>query len=189
MPSGQLIEFDQSSFLANPTSHGLNDTGFVYVPTDCASGATCKPHIAFHGCKQTSALIGDQFRTTTGYRRWADTNGIIVLFPEARATLANPNSCWDWWGYDDPNYATKTGRQMRAVHSMLLQLTGAPQPDSDCDEHTAANWQHWQAGRATLCAWWWFCAAGSGDQLGLAWATTTLFETDNGRFSTSGCDA
>jgi poly(3-hydroxybutyrate) depolymerase len=188
-PGGQLIAFDQAAFLTNPTSHGLNETGFVYMPADCASGAACRVHIAFHGCKQTTALIGDQYRTTTGYRRWADTNGLIVLFPEAHATLANPNSCWDWWGYDDPNYATKTGRQMRAVHAMLLQLAGATPPAPDCDQHTAANWQHWQAGRASLCAWWWFCAAGSGDQLGLAWATTTLFETANGQFNTSGCDA
>ena len=188
-PSGQLIEFDQSAFLANPTSHGLNDTGFVYLPANCASGATCQVHIAFHGCKQTTALIGDQFRTQTGYRRWADTNDMIVLFPEAHATLSNPNSCWDWWGYDDPNYATKTGRQMRAVHGMLLRLAGMSPPVADCVEHTTANWLHWQAGRASLCAWWWFCAVGSGDQLGLAWATTTLFETGNGQFNANGCDA
>ncbi len=186
-PSGQLIEFDQAAFLSNPEIHGLNDTGFVYVPEDCAAGETCRVHIAFHGCKQTSAQIGDQFRTTTGYRRWADSNRIILLFPEAHSTLMNPNSCWDWWGYDDRNYATRNGRQMAAVHAMLLGLAGETPPAPDCPEHVAANWEHWQAGRALVCSWWWFCAAGSGDQLGLAWTTTTLFEMSDGQFSTSGC--
>ena len=186
-PSGQLIEFDQAEFLPNPTSHGLNDTGFVYVPADCAAGEACRVHIAFHGCKQTTALIGDRFRTTTGYRRWADSNGIIILYPEAHSTLTNPNSCWDWWGYDDQNYATKTGRQMAAVHAMLLRLAGETPPAPVCPEHTAANWEHWQAGRAFVCSWWWFCAVGSGDQLGLAWSTTTLYENESGRFNVDGC--
>lgn len=188
-PSGQLIEFDQAAFLANPESHGLNDTGFVYVPEDCAAGESCRVHIAFHGCKQTSAQIGDQFRTTTGYHRWADSNRIILLFPEAHSTLMNPNSCWDWWGYDDRNYATKTGRQMAAVHAMLLRLAGEAPPAPDCPEHVAANWEHWQAGRASVCSWWWFCAAGSGDQLGLAWTTTTLFERGAGEFAVNRCGA
>ena len=167
-PNGQLIEFDQGDFLPDPTSHGLNETGFVYVPADCASGTTCRVHIAFHGCKQTTALIGDRFRTATGYRRWADGNRLIILYPEAQATLANPNSCWDWWGYDDPAYATKTGRQMAAVYAMLLRLAGETPPTPVCPQHTATNWVHWQAGRAFVCSWWWFCAVGSGDQLGLA---------------------
>ena len=186
-PSGRLIEFDQAAFLPNPKSHGMNDTGFVYVPADCAAGETCRVHIAFHGCKQTTALIGDRFRTATGYRRWADSNRMIILYPEAHATLANPNSCWDWWGYDDQDYATRTGRQMASVHAMLLHLAGETLPAPACSEHTAANWQHWQAGRAFVCSWWWFCALGSGDQLGVAWSTTTLYEHEGGQYTVDGC--
>ncbi len=55
-PTGHLIEFDQREFLANPTDHGLGETGFVYVPVECADGATCRVHIAFHGCKQTTDM-------------------------------------------------------------------------------------------------------------------------------------
>ncbi len=186
--SGQLIAFDQGEFLANPENHGLGATGFVYVPPDCAGGASCRVHIAFHGCKQTSAEIGDQFRTETGYNRWADTNRLIILYPEAHRTPANPNSCWDWWGYDDANYATKTGRQMAAVAAMLHRLAGAPAtPPPSCPEHTATNVAHWQAGRAYVCNWWSLCALGSNDFLGFAWDTTTLFELPGGGFSTAGC--
>ena len=59
--TGQLqvsfIEFDQSEFLANPTSHGLADTGWLFVPTDCANGQACRLHIVFHGCKQYQTYL------------------------------------------------------------------------------------------------------------------------------------
>ncbi len=184
---GRWIEFNQAEFLQYPTNHGMNDTGFVYVPADCAGGETCRVHIAFHGCKQTTALIGDRFRSMTGYTRWADSNHLILLFPEAHDTFMNPNSCWDWWGYDDPDYMTQSGRQMAAVNAMLFRIAGETRPASDCEQHTAANWEHWQAGRAFACSWWWFCAAGSGDQLGAAWSITTLHERVPGRFDTENC--
>jgi poly(3-hydroxybutyrate) depolymerase len=81
-----MIAFDQGAFLANPTAHGMAETGYVYVPPACLDGAVCRVHIAFHGCQQT----GDHFRTETGYARWADGNALIVLYPQTRATLLNP---------------------------------------------------------------------------------------------------
>jgi len=130
---GSFFQFDQSEFLANPTSHGLADTGWLFVPTDCASGQACRLHIVFHGCKQYETYryfspgagmvtFGDTFVRNTGYNKWADVNSIIVLYPQATTTSSNPFGCWDWWGYDDPNYATKTGRQMAAVRQMMGRL-------------------------------------------------------------------
>ena len=130
---GSFIEFDQSEFLANPTSHGLADTGWLFVPTDCANGQACRLHIVFHGCKQFQTYryfspgagmvtFGTTFVRNTGYNKWADTNSIIVLYPQATTTSSNPFGCWDWWAYDDPNYATKTGRQMAAVRQMMGRI-------------------------------------------------------------------
>jgi poly(3-hydroxybutyrate) depolymerase len=187
---GSLIEFDQSEFLPEPNAHGMAASGFAYVPQECADDASCRVHVAFHGCKQTSEFVGDQFRTQTGYNRWADTNRIIVLYPEAHDTLANPNACWDWWGYDDPNYATKTGRQMAAVRGMLDRLAGlsvGPPPEV-CAAHTATNFEHWQARRADFCFFGALCAIGSGEALGYAIFRTTLYELSPGAFSLEPCD-
>jgi hypothetical protein len=82
-PAGSLISFDQGEFLDNPTAHGMGATGFAYIPDTCAAGETCRVHIAFHGCRQTMDDIGDAFLTLTGYNRWADTNALIVLYPQA----------------------------------------------------------------------------------------------------------
>ena len=74
-------EFNQREFTNNL---GMADTGWVYVPATCAADAKCKLHVALHGCTQDYATIGDKFVKNTGYTRWADTNNMIVLFPQAR---------------------------------------------------------------------------------------------------------
>lgn len=184
-PGGALIAFDQSAFLADPARHGMATTGFAYVPDACAGGASCRVHVAFHGCKQTVERVGEAFVREAGYNRWADSNRLIVLYPQAHETLFNPNACWDWWGYDDPAYATRTGRQMAAVRAMLARLAGAPAPF--CAVHSGFNFAHWQAGRARVCAWWYLCAVGSGDFLGFGFNASTLYESPPGYFSTAPC--
>ena len=56
-----LLAFDQSEFLGDPNRHGMNETGYLYLPASCAAGAACRVHVVFHGCKQTTADIGDLF--------------------------------------------------------------------------------------------------------------------------------
>ncbi len=183
-PGGTMIAFDQGEFLADPAAHGLDPTGHVYVPAACMEGAACRVHVAFHGCRQTDALIGDRFRSETGYRRWADSNALIVLYPQAHRTLLNPNACWDWWGYDDAAYATRNGRQMAAVRAMLDRLAGI---EPFCRAHAGGNLAHWQAGRAEVCQFWLLCAAGSGEPIGYWFGAATLYERPQGWFSTQGC--
>jgi poly(3-hydroxybutyrate) depolymerase len=121
--SGSFIEFDQGEFVSG---HGMAATGWAYVPQACSSGAGCKLHVAFHGCRQNVTLVGQQFVRNTGYNRWADTNRMVVLYPQT-STLA-VNSCWDWWGYDSADYARKSGPQMAAVKAMVAKLTGGGNP-------------------------------------------------------------
>jgi poly(3-hydroxybutyrate) depolymerase len=129
--AGNYIEFDQTAFTTNP---GMAATGWVYVPANCASGAQCKVHVALHGCQQNYATIGDKYLKNTGLTRWADTNSIIVLFPQTRVdntsrqtsasgSLANPNGCWDWTGWYGTNFAQKAGTQTAAIKAMVDTLS------------------------------------------------------------------
>jgi len=108
------------------TGKSISRTGWVYVPKACASGASCTLHISFHGCLQTVADIGTKWVMNTGFNKWADTNNIIVLYPQAVKSSfnpSNPNGCWDWWGYNNAqNYDTKTGDQMKAVKAMMDRI-------------------------------------------------------------------
>ena len=122
--SGQFVKFPQDEFINAPESHGMGQYGYAYVPMACSNGAPCGIHVAFHGCLQYADRIGEVFVRHAGYNEWADSNKLIVLYPQAYDSLneGNGNGCWDWWGYDDADYAFKNGRQMRAVRAMISRL-------------------------------------------------------------------
>jgi hypothetical protein len=123
-PSGQLLIFDQSEFTRDLSDHGMSSRGAAYVPTECSAMGGCRVHIAFHGCGQNRAAVGDAFATDTGFARWADTNRLVVLFPQTAHSPANPQACWDWWGYTGRDFLTKTAPQIVAVRRMLERLAG-----------------------------------------------------------------
>lgn len=132
--SANYLEFNQREFTGNL---GMANTGWVYVPAICSGASTkCKLHVAFHGCAQSYSNIGDKFIKNTGYTRWADTNKIIVLFPQAKAdnnlyptpangTANNPNACWDTVGFYGSNYAQKAGVQLSSIKAMVDRLASA----------------------------------------------------------------
>jgi poly(3-hydroxybutyrate) depolymerase len=199
-PAGRLLEFDQAQYLADPTTHGMAASGFLYIPAACdvsggSGGQGCKLHVAFHGCKQDARSIGDQFILNTGYLPWADSNRILLLFPQAAPVfpLANPNACWDWFNYDDANFARKNGRQMAAVKAMVDRLTGAtgtppPPPPDGAACFTASNPDHVRAGRAYE-RFFFAYAQGSGQSMGLnsLFIRTTLRRTAPGHFVVGTC--
>lgn len=132
--SGVLVKFDQREFAnGNAYSISMADAGYAYVPESCAR-ERCRVHVAFHGCRQSAAAIGERFVREAGYNRWASANRIVVLYPQIVARsgwggamwrwnfVLNPRGCWDWWGYTDAQYHTREGAQIRAVKAMLDRL-------------------------------------------------------------------
>ena len=126
--TGKVIAFNQRSFIQEAYS-SMNNTGYAYIPKACDS-ESCRVHVVFHGCLQTTQAIGNRFYTSTGYNQVADTNKIIVLYPQAEPSPIypyNPKGCWDFWGYTsvnpiDPDFYRKSGTQMQAVKGMLDRL-------------------------------------------------------------------
>jgi len=196
--TGQFIEFDQKEFFDDhrPTDHGMADSGFLYVPASCngSNNQPCRLHIVFHGCLQDPTNIQDMFVKNTGYNKWADTNNLIVIYPQAAPIFPqkNPNACWDWFNYDDPNYATKIGRQMVAAKRMVDRITGSgpqgPGPGSTATCITATNFDHVQAGRAHD-QFFMALANGSNDVMGPdnIFIMTTLKEASPGFFQVASC--
>ena len=122
-PEGRLVAFDQQEF-ADVHAISMADEGYAYVPRACDS-QPCRIHVAFHGCRQNAQAVGERFVRDAGYKRWADSNRLIVLYPQTIARwwwVYNPRGCWDWWGYTGANYATKDAPQMRAVLGMIERL-------------------------------------------------------------------
>jgi poly(3-hydroxybutyrate) depolymerase len=128
--SGTLAAFDQTEFGAT-SNNSMATTGSVFVPKACARGERCGFVLAMHGCLQEASLIGNAWVTQAGINEWADTNDIVVVYPDTIASSApgptNPNACFDWWGYSnqyDPNYALKSGIQMTVLYAMVQRVTG-----------------------------------------------------------------
>lgn len=137
-PAGEMLAFDQRPFTAvAPIDLSLAERGYVYVPAGCRAGG-CRVHVAFHGCRQGEAQVGRRFIDAAGYNEWADSNRLIVLYPQVRPRsgfawgslrwVYNPKGCWDWWGYADPDYATRDGGQIKAVRAMLERLASSRPP-------------------------------------------------------------
>ena len=148
--SAALARFDQFEFLGDDAAGAsMGAFGYVYVPKAVREGATARGvHIALHGCKQGYSYIsyafgradsanqppyGNRYMTTAGYNEIADSNDIIVLYPQATGDddnrAQNPDGCWDWWGYtaaapNDPDYYSREAVQIRAIHGMLQRLCG-----------------------------------------------------------------
>ncbi len=122
--SGQFISVPQAQLVGDAAGASVADTGFAYVPASCGA-STCKVHVSFHGCLQNASSVGDAFYKHAGLNEWADTNHIIVLYPQTIASYAplNPDGCWDFWGYDGADFAQKTGKQMAMVRAMLDWLS------------------------------------------------------------------
>src|ERR1700730_6061244 len=54
-PMGRIVTFNQREFA--PADTGMAEQAFVYVPRSCDQGAACKVHVAFHGCRQSAAVV------------------------------------------------------------------------------------------------------------------------------------
>jgi hypothetical protein len=103
----------------------LTDQAWLYAPAACRNGAVCGLHVAFHGCGQSTEVVGDAFVKGAGFNEWAETNRLLVLYPQVKSSKlapVNPLGCWDWWGYTGDGYATKSGPQMAAVRAMIDAL-------------------------------------------------------------------
>ena len=116
--AGNFVEFNQSQFI---TGHGMAPTGWAYIPQACTAGAQCRVHVVLHGCQQNVTLVQQQYVRSTGYNRWADSNNLVMIYPQTSTQATN--SCWDWWGYDSADYAKKSGPQMAAIKAMVEQVS------------------------------------------------------------------
>ena len=126
--TGELVEINQHQ-LSKAATTTLAKTGYLYIPHRCAAGEPCQLHVSFHGCKQNADNVGDAYTTGTGLNNYADTNNIVILYPQTQASNINPfnpNACWDWWGYTGADYATANGPQLQAVHQLVQALLRGP---------------------------------------------------------------
>jgi hypothetical protein len=127
-PKGTLAHFNQNTYApgGNGPLLSMDTTGMLYTPPSCAAGHACKLVVALHGCLSGQYLLGGEFPELGNLDTYADTNNLVVLYPQAIASVLpyNPEGCWDWYGYDGSNFAVKSAPQMTAIVNMVHALGG-----------------------------------------------------------------
>lgn len=121
--TGQLLSIAQPG----AADANMQKSAFLYVPVACASGERCGIHVALHGCMQSAEVIGDVYAAGAGFNEWAESNNLLVLYPQVASSKfapLNPKGCWDWWGYTGDAYATRAGPQIAVVKATLDFLAG-----------------------------------------------------------------
>ncbi|WP_293267842.1 poly(3-hydroxybutyrate) depolymerase [Neptunomonas sp.] len=127
-PQGELLRFNQRSFFESELA-SMDDDAYVYIPQSCKT-QQCRVHVALHGCRQGISIMNTTYIEQTGYMEVADSNNIIVLYPQVKRSNinpVNPRGCWDFWGYTSNNlppfnYAYKSAPQMQAINRMIERL-------------------------------------------------------------------
>ena len=190
--TGSFINFDQAAFWGNHNPHfySMASSGYAYVPAACASGQACRLHVAFHGCLQSASVVGAAYYQNAGYNRWADTNKIIMLYPQTIVTANNPGGCWDWWGYEDVNFPAKSGGQMVAIKTMIDRIvSGNTAAPYTCSSWYASNYSHVANGRAYIGSDGQVYAVNSNQYLGyyLTTAYTDVRRTSAGYYTYGTC--
>ncbi len=142
--SAAPVAFDQRPYRVGFPA--MANTGYAYVPEDCRRQPGCRVHVVFHGCMQSVNSLGgsDVIYAQLGYNRWADTNRIILLYPQVdrNETLwnvpmalgglpltiqVNPYGCWDWWGYSQWfGFQLRSAPQIATVRQMVARLVERP---------------------------------------------------------------
>jgi hypothetical protein len=137
--NGSVYSFSQDSYAqklygTSASTFSMDTTGYVYLPSSCANGAKCELLIVLHGCLQGYSMVGGALIAEANLNGYADTNNLIILYPQAIASplVSNPEGCWDWWGYTgtlfDSKYVTRAGPQMAIIRAIAeaLGFTGKP---------------------------------------------------------------
>lgn len=118
VPAENLVEADFSAYFGSGSD--VAGSGYLYVPEACRADAqACGLHIAFHGCVQGAEFIDDRFARNAGFNEWAESNKLIIAYPQIEKSLFNPKGCWDWWGYTDENYDQRSGRQVAGAAALI----------------------------------------------------------------------
>ncbi|MET7898139.1 extracellular catalytic domain type 2 short-chain-length polyhydroxyalkanoate depolymerase [Streptomyces mirabilis] len=126
--SGTLSRHDQDRYVPGDWAqwYSMGSGGYLYTPTACAAGAPCKLVVALHGCLSDNKFVGSRFARESHLNEYADTNNLVILYPQTDISLlrGNPQGCWDWWGYTGSDYAQKSAPQMRTIVNEVHALGG-----------------------------------------------------------------
>lgn len=128
---------DDSFYIFNQTmfaviGSGLEEQdGFIYIPDSCEH-KNCHIHFHYIHCMKfpgisTSKIKYDRYwhARFSGLNEFAESNNIIVVYPQIASTginPPNPRACFDYYGFTDHRYNFPTAPQIESILKMKALL-------------------------------------------------------------------
>jgi len=124
-----LVWINQTSYLPEQdtwVAKGMNPWALAYVPDKCrAAPVHCKVHINYHGCIDNDWTYRSRYITELDVNAYAESNEIIVIYPQSHGTANTGLGCWNWGAggeKDDPEFDTRKSVQLRTVENMVAGI-------------------------------------------------------------------
>jgi len=110
-----------------PENSTVMEWMIAYVPKSCeASPSSCKLHVNYHGCVTPTWRGRILWTQSIDLNEYAESNGMVVLYPQAQGSERSGEGCWNWEAYgDDANFDTREGKQLGMVARITANLTSA----------------------------------------------------------------
>ena len=96
--------------------------------------------VCIQGCSYAAHWRRVKWIKLIDLNRYAESNNIVVLYPQAKGDRKTGTGCWNWgFSKDDPLFDSKQGLQLTTVMNMLNDLDNAiarskVRPDTDDDD-------------------------------------------------------
>lgn len=121
--NSNLFSFNQALYVNNHNA-GFSSRGWVYANDACRKKPIlCRLHVHFHGCGQNYDRLGKIYVSETGFGEWAESNNLVILFPQTVGGVPNNSGCWDFTGLYGADYVLKSGPQTSAIQRMAQSYT------------------------------------------------------------------
>jgi len=145
--SSSLWWYDQHAYIPqgwNETwvSHGLWKWGFAYVPKSCLGMlSSCRIHVHYHGCIGKKWFRRHLWSRLLGVDNFAETNRLIVLYPQAAGDKQTGVGCWNWLSTkSDPHFDTQKSVQLRTVMAIVQDFEKVLGGAFQVPENSTAEW-------------------------------------------------
>ena len=84
-----------------------------------APASPCRYHVHYHPCGGNWRFLSTSYMLESGLAAYAESNNIVVIFPQASTAGPQGSGCWDWSGAADPMFDTRKGVQIGLALSMI----------------------------------------------------------------------
>ena len=109
-----------------PTPARMLEWAIVYVSSGCErEPSRCRLHVNYHGCTANDWKQRREWVRHIDLNEYAESNDLVVVYPQAAGNNATGTGCWDWFDAGDADFDTRRGSQLSTVTALIADIDAA----------------------------------------------------------------